>query len=177
MMKEFALKQIHWRLAKDPWTQAIFEVAGISFDIQAQRIIDIYHSYDFEKMNLRSIQMYEKMLGIVPDEEKSLADRRAYIAAMWKKGAPATQENIQSICDGWLNGECDVEAGPGYVEITFNSVMGVPTDLATLQKALLQVVPAHLEVRYNFKYLLVGEVHEVMTLAEMDATPMGYFAG
>lgn len=177
MIKEIALKSIHWMIAQDPWTQAIFETAGVQYDKQAQRIVDIYNSNDFDKLSVEFIRLYEALLGIDSDETKSLADRRAYIGAMWKKGAPATRSAIQSICDGWMNGECDVTAGAGYIEITFNSEMGVPTDLATLQKALLDVVPAHLEIRYNFKYLLVGEVHEVMTLAEMDATPMSYFAG
>ena len=177
MIKEYALANIHWLIAKDPWVQDIFESAGVQFDIQAQRIIDIYNSNDFDKLSLNSILLYEKMLGIDPDDEKSLADRRAYIGAMWKKGAPPTKDAIQAVCDGWLNGECDVETSVGTIEITFNSQMGVPSDLSSLQAALLDVIPAHLGITYNFKYLLISEVHGVKTLTQMDATPMSYFAG
>lgn len=177
MIKEVALKSIHWLQAKDKWTQDIFETAGVQFDVQAGRIVDIYNFNDFDKMDVDAVRLHEKWLGIVSDETKLLSDRRAYVRAMWNKGAPATKSNIQAICDGWLNGECIVEAGLGYIEITFTSEMGVPADLASLQKALLNVVPAHLEIIYNFKYLLVGEVHGEMTLTEMNATPMSYFAG
>lgn len=177
MIKEVALKSIHWLIAKDPWTQAIFEAAGIQFDVQAQRIVDIYNFNDFDKLSAKYLELYETMLGITTDESKSLADRRAYVWAMWNKSTPPTKAAIQSICDAWMNGECDVDAGAGYVEITFNSVMGVPADLDTLKKALLDVLPAHLEVQWQFKYLLINEVHGVMTIDEIQATPIGYFAG
>lgn len=176
MIKDFALKNIHWQIAQDPWTQAIFETTGIQFDAQAQRIVDIWNFEDFDKLPLRFIEMYELWLGIQPDDAKSLADRRAYIQAMWMKSAPATKTAIQSVCDAWMNGECDVEAGTGYVEITFNSEMGVPADLNSLKSALAHVLPAHLEIRYNFKYLLISEIHGVMTLEEMEDTPLGHFA-
>lgn len=177
MISAVCLKSIHWLIAKDPWTQNLFEAAGIEFDEQAQRIIDIYNYNDFDKLSVKYIEMYEWMLGITPDESKPIADRRAYIWAMWNKSTPPTKAAIQSICDAWMNGECDVDAGAGYVEITFNSVMGVPADLDTLKKALLDVLPAHLEVQWRFKYLLIEEVHGVMTIDEIQATPIGYFAG
>lgn len=177
MIKEVALKSIHWLIAKDPWTQAVFEATGIQFDVQAQRIVDIYNFNDFDKLSAKYLELYEAMLGIPTDESKSLADRRAYVWAMWNKSTPPTKEAIQAICDAWMNGECEVAAGAGYVEITFNSVMGVPSDLDTLKKALLDVLPAHLEVIWGFKYLLIQDIHGVMTLTEIEETPLSYFAG
>ena len=38
-------------------------------------------------------------------------------------------------------------------------------------------MPAHLILEYLYRYLLIKEVHEVMTLTEMDATVMNKFAG
>ena len=177
MIKEFALKNIHWQIAQDPWTQAVFEPAGIQYDVHAQRIVDIFNFEDFDKLPLKYIEIYELWLGIPADDTKSLADRRAYIQAMWMKSAPATKVAIQSVCDAWMNGECIVTAGTNYVQITFASEIGVPTDINSLKSALAHVLPAHLQVIYDFKYLLIRDVHDVMTLTEMEATPLGHFAG
>lgn len=177
MMKEFCLGIIHWQMAKDPWTQAIFEAGGLEMDKQIQRIIDIYNFDDFEKIPEKYIPLYEEMLGIVPNDERSMADRRSLISALWKKEMPPTKAAIQAICDSWLNGECEISTGAGYIEIIFGSLYGIPDELDLLKSALAQVVPAHLEIQYSFKYLLIGEVHGVMTIGELAETPLGYFAG
>ena len=55
--------------------------------------------------------------------------------------------------------------------------MGIPDNLAILKKLIEDIVPAHIPVIYAFRYLLIREVHGVMTLAELDATPLNHFAG
>ena len=159
MMKEFALKQIHWRLAKDPWTQAIFDGAGLIFDGEAQRIIDLYNSNDFSKMNVGSIRVHEKMLGIISDEEKSMADRRAVIEATWKKVMPPTKAAIEAVVAGWTDTGCDVSAGPGYIEIKFYDTPFSDDQIAEINALLYQVIPAHLSCNILYKYMKLKEYY------------------
>ena len=40
-----------------------------------------------------------------------------------------------------------------------------------------EVKPAHLAIVYTFRYLLIKDIHEVMTLSEVEATTLKKFAG
>lgn len=177
MITELCLNSIHWRVAKDPWTIALFQSAGSQFDIQANRIVDIYNFNNFDKLSLKYIEYFEDRLGIPHDDDKTLADRRATIAAYWKTGDPPTKIVLEAICNGWLAGECEITfLGNGYIQVAFNSILGVPADLATLQEALLTVIPAHLGIHYKYNYLLIRDV-QAMTINEMQATEINKFAG
>ena len=63
--------------------------------------------------------------------------------------------------------------------LAFSEVLsaGIPAGINDLKAALERHVPAHLILEYLYRYLLIKEVHEVMTLTEMDATVMNKFAG
>ena len=53
----------------------------------------------------------------------------------------------------------------------------MPTDLEDLYAALDEVKPAHLAIVYTFRYLLIKDIHEVMTLKEVESTTLRKFAG
>lgn len=177
MIGEFALKCIHPAISKDPWTIEIFTAAGVKYDELAIRIIGAYYFDDFDHLTEPYIEYYEKLLMLPTDPEKSLDDRRAAIEARWKSGAAPTNDILKAVCDSWMNGECEVGYDPeGYITITFNSVYGTPSDLDALERALKQVIPAHLGIEYTFRYLRIKEIHRVLTLNEMNALRLGAFA-
>lgn len=159
MIKEVALKSIHWLIAKDPWTQAIFEAGGLQFDVQAQRIVDIYNSNDFSRLSVKYIEMYEKMLGIPSDEDKTLEDRRAVIEATWKKVMPPTKAAIEAVVAGWTDTGCEVSAGPGYIEIKFYDTPFSDDQVAEINALLYQVIPAHLSCNILYKYMKLKEYY------------------
>lgn len=176
-VKEYALRQIHWLLQKDPWVQEIFLAAGGQLDQLAERIVAIYHNDNFDELNLAQVQTYEKALGLPSDESKSLTDRRAAIQAAWNVAQKPTLEGMQSICDAWQEGGIIASYAPGTLTLKFIGDVGVPANVDDLKRAIEQAVPAHIVVDYAYRYLLIKEVHEIMTLAELAETPLSSFAG
>lgn len=176
-VKEYALRQLHWLIQKDPWVQSVMLAGGITLDQMAERILTIYNSSDFSKLNLDHVRYYERILGLKSDEDKTLADRRSAIQAAWNVANKPSLSSIQAICDGWEKGGIIASYEPGTLTLKFIGAVGVPANVEDLKDSLERAVPAHLIIEYAYRYLLIQEVHETMTLEELEATPLSSFAG
>lgn len=176
-VKEYALRKLHWLIQKDPWTQAVMLAAGATLDQLAERILAIYNSADFSKLNLDQVRYYEQLLGIRSGEDKTLPDRRAAIQAAWNVAKKPSLSSIQAICDGWEKGGIIASYEPGTLTLKFIGAVGIPANVDDLKGSLEQAVPAHIIIHYAYRYLLISEVHEVLTISQMDETPMSSFAG
>lgn len=176
MTKEYILAQLNKLHRTDPWVNEIFAAAGMTLDTVANLILDLYNSNWFDLLSEQWTLLYEKKMGITPSAEQTMADRRSTIQAKWKSGGKADLELIQAVCDSWMNGEVSAAFTDGTIQLTFNSIFGVPSDLQTLLSAVDDVKPAHLAVAYVLKYLLISDV-QAMTLSEMEASPLSDFAG
>lgn len=62
------------------------------------------------------------------------------------------------------------------VGITFSGSLGSPPNIGDLQALVDNIVHAHLNVRYKYKYLKINQVHNVMTLNQMQARKLTDFA-
>lgn len=175
-VRDYALEQLHWMIREDPWTQAVMRAGGLSLDQLAERILAIYNSADFSALNLDQVRYYERLLGLGQDESKTLADRRAAIQAAWNVGNKPSLSGIQAICDSWQAGGVIASYVPGTLTLKFQGAAGIPANIEDLQRAITQTVPAQIIVEYAYRYLLIREVHEVMTLAEIEETPLSHFA-
>ena len=123
------------------------------------------------------LPLWENDVGIVPAQGDSLETRRSAIMARLRGSGVANVERIQAVADAWRNGEVEVSEGAGVVTLTFVGALGIPEDMDALKTAIRDTVSAHVAVEYLLRYLLIGDVHEKMTLAELEATPLDYFAG
>lgn len=175
-VKEFALNQLHWIVRKDPWVREIFLAAGVTLDEMAERILAIWNGDDFARLTEAQAAYYEGLLGLETDPEIPLADRRAAIQAAWNRGQTPSLLSIQGVCDAWEEGGILVSYADGVLTLTFQGNVGVPSNLDALKAAIEATAPAHLVVVYDFRFLLIREVHGVMTLAELDAEPLNHFA-
>lgn len=176
-VKEYALRQIHWQLQKDPWVQAVFLAGGGTLDELAERILAVYNYDNFDALTLEQVRYYERILGKKPDETKSLEDRRAAVQAAWNVNVKPSLALMQNICDGWEAGGVIASYDPGTLHLEFIGEVGVPDNLDDLKNAINDAAPAHIVVEYLIRYLLIREVHEVMTLTEIENTPLSSFAG
>ena len=50
-------------------------------------------------------------------------------------------------------------------------------NLEDLKSAIEEIKPAHLAVAYAFNYLLIRDIHDVMTMGQLGQTPLNKFAG
>lgn len=176
-VREYALRQIHWMLQKDPWVQEVFLAGGGTLDELAERILAISRFENFELLNKAQVEYYEKMMGLEGNERKPLEDRRAAIQSAWQAAQKPSLATIQAICDAWKSGGILASYVPGIITLKFLGEPGIPANINDLKKSMERVAPAHLVLDYFYRTLLIREVHNVMTLAELAETLLNKFDG
>lgn len=172
--KDNLLGKLHKVFRKDRWINALFGAVGTLFD-NALADMDKVRSEFFVDTAVDMLDTYERHLGI-SGADKSLDDRRAAIIAGRQRGGKVDIAQIQAAANAWKNGATSVDFVDGQIVITFVSELGIPTDMEGLKAAISTIIPAHLAIGYIFRYLLIEEVHGVMTLEELESTTLDKFA-
>ena len=166
---------LHKVYRKDNWIGELFQAAGVEIDKVGELVEEINNQYFIDKASEWGVKLYEWELGIKPS--KNMNSRRSTIEAKWKTGGKVDITLLQAVADSWKDGEIAVTFPDGKIHINFIGSYGVPDDLDSLYAALDEVKPAHLAIYYTFRYLLIRDIHEVMTLDEVNATTLNMFAG
>lgn len=172
--KDNLLRKLHKVFRKDAWINALFDAIGRLFDTVLADL-DKVRSEFFVDTAVDMLDTYERHLGI-SGADKSLENRRAAIIAGRQRGGKVDIAQIQAAANAWKNGATSVDFVDGKIVITFISELGIPTDMEGLKAAISTIIPAHLAIGYIFRYLLIEEVHGVMTLEEMENTTLDKFA-
>ncbi|WP_337100930.1 putative phage tail protein [Paenibacillus sp. YIM B09110] len=103
---------------------------------------------------------WERELGIKPSAGQPYDQRRSVIRSKLRGTGTVTARLIKSVAEAYANGEVEViEDNAVYkVSISFISTLGVPLNLADLEQAIRNVLPAHLVVKYVFRFLTWNEI-------------------
>lgn len=171
------IKAIHRLYRQDKWLNAVYGAIGGSADSIQTEIDRISANYLILTADLATIEMHEKELAITPTATQTLDERRAAVKAKLRSDGTMTLSMLQNVCNAWKNGEVSASFADGRIKLTFVGEFGIPTDLGALRKALDEIKPAHLAIEYAFRYLLIKEVHDVMTLATLESQQLKKFAG
>lgn len=123
-----------------------------------------------------NLETEERLVNITPPAGATLESRRTALKAKWRSGGKLTIEQVQAVCDAWKNGEVVVSFPNGSIRLLFVGAYGVPVDLDALKASVRLVIPAHLAAEYVIKYLLIRDIHEVMTISTLETQPLGNFA-
>ena len=123
-----------------------------------------------------NLETEERLVGITPAPGATPEERRTALKSKWRAGGKLTIEQVQAVCDAWKNGEVVVSFPGGKIRLQFVGAYGVPVDLDALKAAVRLVIPAHLAAEYAIKYLLIRDIHEVMTTSTLETQPLGIFA-
>ena len=146
---------------KDAWVIALLSaIAGVD-DAQRADADETAQQMFLDSMTW-ALVIEERIAGITPAAGASLEERRSVLQAKWRSATGKCDVDlIQRVCDSWQNGEVDVDFVGGEIVLRFVGAYGVPDAdaLAALQSAVQEVIPAHLAVKYLYRYLLVREVH------------------
>lgn len=162
-------------LRKSVLVQEKFGAEEIEFGNREARLEDIRLQMSIDTATW-GLVIYENELNIPTDLSKSYEDRRAVIKSKWRGSGKVDRTLIKSVADAFTNGACDV-GFDGSIVVKFNSFHGVPDNLDDVKNAIEEIKPCHLPVKYEYTYLLIRDIHEVMTIGEMDSTVMNKFAG
>lgn len=125
------------------------------------------------------LPLWEKMLGLETDVSKSDEDRRSRIRSKLRGQGTVTAEMLKNIAESFSGGECEVieQNGEYRFDIKFVGNIGTPPNMQDLINALEEAKPAHLAYRFLYTYLLIREIHDVVTIDELQTIELDKFAG
>lgn len=162
---------------KDAWVIALLSaIAGVD-DAQRADADETAQQMFLDSMTW-ALAIEERIAGITPAAGAGVEERRSVLQAKWRSATGKCDVDlIQRVCDSWQNGEVDVDFADGEIVLRFVGAYGVPDAdaLAALQSAVQEVIPAHLAVKYLYRYLLVREV-SAMTVSELQTHTIDEFA-
>lgn len=118
------------------------------------------------------LDAWEKVFGITHSEPRSYEERRSVIKSHMRGAGTTTLTMIKSVAESYDGGEVEVENDPEnyVVTITFIGTRGVPSNLSDTERALREIIPAHLAIEFKFTYLNWNELDIAnLTWDELDA--------
>jgi hypothetical protein len=150
-----------------------FEFTGLNTEITS-----VLNQFFIDTADSDGLARWEKICGITTDVTKPLDQRASVVKSKVRGIGTVTITLIKSVADAYTNGDVDVtENNSNYeVIITFTSKLGVPPNFQDAQDSLREIIPAHLGITFRLKYLLIQDIHQVMTLNQMQSHLLTDFA-
>lgn len=135
--------------------RAIIQAQGSELDKLRQTMDETLDQF-FVNTATWGLDTWEKELGLPPALDQPEAERRDRIVSRMRGYGTATISVVKQVAEAYDKGTITViEDFPGYtVTIRFVDTAGVPPNLDDLKAAVRAVVPAHLELLYEFNYFL-----------------------
>lgn len=106
------------------------------------------------------LDLWEEELALSPSPEQPFGERRDQVISRLRGTGTATIRVVQEVSEAYDNGKIDViENHEAYtVTIQFIDTFGVPPNLENLLDAVRAVLPAHLDLQYEFNYFLWSDL-------------------
>ncbi|EPY2283517.1 putative phage tail protein [Clostridium sporogenes] len=168
------INNLHKRVRKDPYIIELCNSSGLEMDTIEDVLEDVRKQFNFETMTWGADLLASEM-NIKLDPTLKQDEKNSIIAARWKSEGKADLNLLQAICNSWHNGNVEVKFVNGKIQLKFNGIYGIPTDLDSLKKQIDLSKPSHLAIDYLFAYLLLKDV-EAMTLTTLENTTLSNFA-
>lgn len=173
--KETLLRYLHKIYRKSEFLNDFIESIHFVYNKLFIVITRLEFLLHFNKLDENGCQWWEELLNIT-DTGINLVNRRAKIRAKFLSCTHNNIQLLQKVCDSWENGEIKADFINGKIQLNFIGEFGIPDALNSLKLSINEVKPAHLDVLYIFKYLLIENIHEVMTIEEMQNVTIEQFA-
>lgn len=138
--------------------RAILQAEGEEFDKLRQALDETLDQF-FVNTATWGLDRWEEELGLPVTPDQPTDERRDKIISRLRGCGTATISVVKQVAESYDNGAIDViEDFPAYtVTIRFVDTAGVPPNLEDLKVAVRAVVPAHLELQYQFNYFIWDE--------------------
>lgn len=122
----------------------------------------------------------ERVEALLPYRPASptTAERRQALAALLRiSGDSFTLAAVNDTLMGCgINAQAVETAQPGYVEVYFPGVAGIPEEFQRLRAIIEEILPCHLEITYVFWYNTWGELGmRLSTWGEAQATGLTWY--
>lgn len=109
------------------------------------------------------LSYWEKEYGIDENTKLSYAERRSNLKAKKRSQGTVTKEHIKAIALSYTGGAVEVTEvfGNYEIDVKFTDAFGVPSNLEGCKKIIREMIPAHLNVTYTFRYTLWADINTV----------------
>ena len=151
---------------KDPFLLALSGAIANKVNSSDNGVLDFVNQISIDSATW-GLTVYEKELGITTNINKPLDDRRSVIISKFRGSGNVTAAQIKLVADSYTNGDVEVTLADG-ISIEFTSVFGVPANMDDLKKALREIIPAHLQINYTFRFVTYKDI-KGKTYAEIKA--------
>ena len=159
---------------KSEFTIDLMNAQQLEFDRLGNDIKDLEKQLSIDTATW-GLVIYEKDLGIETNLTKPLEERRSVIKSKERGTGKIDRTLIKLVVDAYTDGQVEVYFD-GSIIVEFTSVLGTPPNIDDAKNAVGDIGPAHLKIIYKYMYLLIGDIHEVMTIEELEKMPMDKFA-
>jgi hypothetical protein len=152
------------------------QAEGNKFDQLQEALTDLLNQR-FVSTATWDLENWEEELGIVPPAGQPIEQRRAVVRSKMRGYGKFTGRLLKSVAEAYDNGTIDVSFDPpsSTFTIRFVSTLGAPPNIGDLKRAIEEILPAHLLVVYQYKYLLVNQI-QAMTINELQMHKLSDFS-
>ncbi|GAA3410345.1 hypothetical protein GCM10020370_54330 [Paenibacillus hodogayensis] len=107
------------------------------------------------------LDKWERELGLSPDEGKTVQARRDRIVSRLRGFGTATLKAVREVAEAYDGGSIEIieNFAESRVIIKFIDTRGIPPNLKDCQEALRAVLPAHLDLAYEFRYFVWDDLN------------------
>ena len=155
----------------------LMDTEGSEIDHLKKSVDELLDQY-YPESATWAIFRYEKDLHITPEAGKPIEQRRSVVISKMRGSGKVSGSLLKSVAQAYDGGKVDVSVSPSEYKIiiTFIDTLGTPPNIDDLKKALDDIKPAHLTLAYKFRFLLVKDIHNVMTYNQLQQTQYNKFA-
>lgn len=138
--------------------RALLEAEGLELD-KLRLALDETLNQFFVNTATWGLDRWEEELGLPVTPNQPEAERRDKIISRLRGYGTATISVVKQVAEAYDKGAIDiVEDHVAYtITVQFVDTTGVPPNLDDLKAAVRAVVPAHLDILYEFNYFLWDE--------------------
>ncbi|WP_438497182.1 putative phage tail protein [Paenibacillus sp. IHBB 3054] len=155
----------------------LMNTEGPEFDLLGARVEELLNQA-YPEYATWALERYENELQIVVDSNKPDEQRRSVIISKMRGYGKVSGEMIKNVAQAYDGGTVDVAVVPAEyrIIITFVDTLGIPANLDDLKQAIEDLKPAHMALDYKYRYLLIREIHNVMTINQLQLHKLTDFA-
>lgn len=151
--------------------QGVLDAQGVEIDKLRQALTEVLDQF-FVRTATWGLDRWEEELGLSPAANQPISERRDRIVSRIRGYGTVTVALVKEVAESYDKGTVDVIPDPATYTVTirFVDTMGVPPNIDDLKAAVRAVLPAHLDVKYEFRYFLWSDLDALnITWDDWDA--------
>lgn len=152
--------------------EAVIDTLGAEGDTERLLLLFAIEQLFAANASAWGLDYWELDLGLESYVGKPDEQRRSRLLSKLRGVGTVTINLIKTVAEAYDGGNVDVteETDLYQLTITFIDTRGVPPNIEDLREAIEEIIPAHLGVIYQYRYLIWDELEALdLTWDELDA--------